>query len=444
MLTLPSPPRCQRVRRQRPISIPFCRGLSTALRSPKQIFGCVTWSSCKRSPRPGPDQTHPLIACRHIWTTEAYDELSHRNDIRRMWRIDAPKHAVTHPYLMHEMLAFAAFHMVHKTQSDLRQEYYTFGVHHQDCAIRGLRRNISAITAHEAPSIIATSTLLTLSVFASTGFDAEWASPESVPSAIDGLLNCFYLAQGMGNVLALAQATITDSFLSPMFSDPPEVTPSQPLLTELMLQTPSLTEYLRNKHDLPEGERAIYLAAVACFDPCLSISVPPKVDNRELRFLMFWPLHINADFIGLLQQRKPGALTVLMYYATILLAAEPRYWFMNKWGQRVLKECHKLIDPSWVSAIQWPLSFLNSNDTFDLFAHLVRRQDSAALAGGILYPQPLAAEIPHRDTAPTQPASSAAPDRSSPQREFVLKLEDSGPVIQFANTSVPRPSTDSE
>ncbi|USP81795.1 hypothetical protein yc1106_09069 [Curvularia clavata] len=382
----------------------------------------------------------------HIWTTEAYDELSHRNDIRRMWRIDAPKHAVTHPYFMHEMLAFAAFHMVHKTQNELRQEYYTFGVHHQDCAIRGLRRNIATITPQEAPSIIATSTLLTLSVFASTGFDAEWAPPDSAPCAIDGLLNCFYLAQGMGNVLALAQSFIKDSFLGPLYRDPPEVTPSQPLLTELMLQTPSLTEYIRNKQDLPENERAIYLTTVACFDPCLSISLPPKVDNRELRFLMFWPLHLSADYMSLLQQRRPGALVILMYYSTVLLAAEPRYWFMNNWGQRVLKACHNLIDQSWVHAIQWPLSFLNSDDTFDLFTHLVRRQDSASSSGGAFYPQRLAAEIPHRDTPPAQSTSSAVPTRTSPPREFALKLGGPGeiPVVQMGSSTGPAPSTDSE
>ncbi|EMD65049.1 hypothetical protein COCSADRAFT_160037 [Bipolaris sorokiniana ND90Pr] len=375
----------------------------------------------------------------HFWTTEAYEELTHRSDICHMWRVDAPKYAVSHPYLMHEMLAFAAFSKADKQQQqELCHEYYTFGIHHQDCAIRGLRRNIAATTPQEAAAMVATSTLLTLSVFASLGLEAEHNMSATPPCVIEGLLNCFYLMQGMGNILSLTQATIVDSFLRPLVSDPTEVTPSQPLLMELLQQTPALVSFIRDKHDLPESERATYLTTVAHFDPALSISLPPKVDNRELRFLFIWPLHINVEFMSLLQQRRPGALVILMHYATVLLAAEPRYWFMKNWGQRVLKACHESIDQSWLPAIQWPLSFLNSNSTFDLFTNLMRRQNSAATPGGVLYPQRRAPDVAYRQTHPGQSVPNEMSDHSSPGHKFMVTSaeQDKTPKVNMGSNTV--------
>ena len=126
---------------------------------------------------------------------------------------------------MHEMLAFAAFHKAHQQPRGERQEYFVFGIHHQDNAIRGIREKLQNITPHEAPAIVAASTVLTLSVFASTGLEAEINPSDSPQTAIDGILNCFYLMQGLGNVLAMTYATVMDSFIAPMIRRPTQPIP---------------------------------------------------------------------------------------------------------------------------------------------------------------------------------------------------------------------------
>jgi len=135
--------------------------------------------------------------------------------MRHTWRVEAPQHAVNHTFFMHEILAFSALHKAHKLP-DQRAQYYAFGIHHQDLAIRGVREELQEVTAEEAPAIVATSTLLTLSVFASTGFELNYPEIMSSQGAIEGILNIFNLMQGMGNVLQLAQVHVLDSFLSPM------------------------------------------------------------------------------------------------------------------------------------------------------------------------------------------------------------------------------------
>lgn len=330
---------------------------------------------------------------------EAYDELSQRDDMRHTWRVEAPKHAVTHTFLMHEILGFSAFHKAHKEPTQ-RAEYYSFGIHHQDQAIRGIREKLHSVTTHEAAAIVATSTLLTLSVFASTGFEAETANTATTQSAIDGILNIFNLMQGMGNVLALAQKTIMDSFLAPMFRDPVEATPSQPMLTELIQHIPTLVKFIEGKHDLPEQERQSYLEAIAQFKPVLQLAMPPRIDNRELRFLFFWPLHLQPTFLTYTRQRQPGALVVLMYYATLLFASEPRYWFLKGWGDRLMRACYEQVDQEWLSAIEWPASFLNQEASYDLFATLVQQRQEASHHLQAAYAPRPPVSIPHRQPPP--------------------------------------------
>lgn len=340
--------------------------------------------------------------------------------MRHTWRVDAPQVAVTHIFLMHEILAFAALHKASQVP-ERRQEYYTLGIHHQDLAIRGMRPKLQNIIPDEAPAIVATSTLLTLGVFASTGFEANLADIPS-PSAIDGILNIFTLMQGMGNVLALAHAHIIGSFLAPMFRDPLESTPSQPLLQELIQQVPNLVSFVEAKHDLPEQERADLLGVIAHFEPVLKLASPPRVDNRELRFLFFWPLHLDGSFLAGVRQRQPGSLVILMYYATMLFAAEPRYWFMSGWGQRLMKACHDSIDQSWLPVLRWPLSFLVTENNWSIFSDIGR------LPGGLGRPQvPTVLPYSHQPTQTVPFRQYPPPPSRTAEHNSVSTLNPIGP-----------------
>jgi hypothetical protein len=331
---------------------------------------------------------------------------------------------------MHEILAFAAFHKAYKQAPDQRQEYYSFGIHHQDLAIRGIREKLHNIMPHEAAAIMATSTLLTLSVFASTGIEAQCASTATPQGAIDEILNCFYLMQGMGNVLALAQTNVRESFIAPMFKDSPDPIPSQPMLHELIYHIPTLVTFMEGSRNLPESERKLYLDTIAHFGPVLQMAVLPRVDNRELRFLFFWPLHLNAEYLHLVRQRRSGALAILMYYTTILFASEPRYWFMDGWGQRLMKTCYEAIDPSWMPAVQWPVSFLNQEATYDLFANLVRQRQGPQSQAQMPYMQQPPVSIPHRQPPPAEPFLSHEGTSNAPHTQ----LEDPKPIVETTDS----------
>ncbi|KAH5651889.1 hypothetical protein HBI44_101700 [Parastagonospora nodorum] len=318
----------------------------------------------------------------HHWTTEAFEALSQRDDMRQLWRVDAPEHAFQHTFFVHELLAFAALHKAYKLPEQ-RAQYYAYGIHHQDMSIRGVREKLLNVTSHEAAALVATSTLLTLSVFASTGFELNHPEIPSSQGPIEGILNIFSLMQGMGNVLAMARAQVVNSWLAPMLQEPREAIASQPMLQELVHHIPQLISFVKNKHDLPNVERELYLGVIGNLEPVLQMAMSPRMDNREMRFLFFWPLSLQGDFLGYFRQRHAGALAVVMYYSTILFASQTRYWFMEGWGEQLMRACYEEMDPEWFPAVQWPAGFLSRVPSWNIFSSFVQARN-----GGQITPLP--------------------------------------------------------
>jgi hypothetical protein len=387
-----------------------CQNSYIDVNKPRRISGCVISSSCVCSLLRPMLISKTKTLSRHHWTIGAYEDLSQQDDIIHMWRIAAPQHAVAHTFFMHEILAFSALHRAHLSPEQ-RTQYYGYGIHHQDLAIRGVREKLRDVRPQEAPSIVATSTLLTLSVFASTGFELNYPEIPSSQTAIDGILNIFNLMQGMGNVLALAQVhVVNDSFLAPMFRDPVDPVPSQPMLEEASQRLPALTSFVESKSDLSELERSIYLVAIANLLPPLQMAQSPCMDNRELRFLFLWPMTLHPDFLSLVRQRSAGALAVVMYYSTILFASQSRYWFMERWGEQLMRACFEKLDPGWHSIVQWPMSFLNTVPGWNLFQSMVHARYGPGLpqttpsSQAFVYGNRKPADVSQRQKAASSPS----------------------------------------
>ncbi|KAF2126555.1 hypothetical protein P153DRAFT_388592 [Dothidotthia symphoricarpi CBS 119687] len=336
----------------------------------------------------------------HHWTVETFDGLSQQEDMRHTWRVEAPRQAVNHLFLMHEMLAFAAFHKAYQ-QPDRQHDYYTIGTHHQDRAIKGIRLRLANITRQEAAAVVATSTLLTLSIFASSGLEAKHHATDGTWSAIDNILNIFSVMQGMGSVLALARVHVLDSWLGPMFKSPLEPTPSQPMVQGIIDHIPTLTAFIESKPDLSDKERKEYLDVIGYLKSVLYLAMPPCLDYRELRFLFYWPLYLGPDFMTFLREKRSGALVLLMYYATMLFAAGTQHWFIDDWGHRLMTACHEEVERDWLPAVQWPMAFLNLTPTWNLISRETPHEQSPGLTAAQTHEQEASAS-PYSQQAPRE------------------------------------------
>ena len=183
------------------------------------------------------------------------------------------------------------------------------------------------------------------------------------------------------------------------------------MLQELINQVPTLVTFINERSDLPEEERIILLETIGHFEPVLQIAMQALVDNRELRFLFLWPLHLTPEYTNMVRQGHAGALSILMYYTTMIYAAEPRFWFMEGWGERLMKSCYKIMDPSWVPALQWPISFLPEDMASDLNWDLPAPRQTPARAPWARGPT---VSIAHGQPPPSRSSMSREGYSSSP------------------------------
>ncbi|KAF1960902.1 hypothetical protein CC80DRAFT_489132 [Byssothecium circinans] len=326
----------------------------------------------------------------HHWMTDTADTLSQRDDLKHLWKKLGPKFAIDYTFLMHEILALSALQLA-LFNPEKHHEYFALGIHHQDHALRGIRKALGNITDANAAPLFGASTLITLSVFASRGQDALRPSPDprvqehEPKDTINDLADIFALIQGMGVVVAAAQMAVINGPFGVIFRDPAHETLSQPMFPQLIERIPNLLHFIEKECDLDEALRRELVAFVALMRDNVLRSMRPCMDNRELRFLFFWPLHLSPNFFNLLRKKSEPALVVLMHWAVILYAAEPRYWFLKGWSDRTIQAISDAVtDPVWRSAIEWPLKFAERHrttpprDDGPVDAHgLVRRNESS-------------------------------------------------------------------
>ncbi|PVH95735.1 hypothetical protein DM02DRAFT_139248 [Periconia macrospinosa] len=302
------------------------------------------------------------LALMEHWINVVAHTLTQRDENKVLWRTQWTKAGIEHTFLMHEILAISALHLA-ATNPSQQSMYHALGIHHQDHALRGMRKVLGTITEANASALFATSVLITITVYASRGQDAMYPHTDnegmplaSINSVIDDLVDIFQLIQGMGFVISTAQIHVIKGPFAPMLSENTRETPSQPMFPQLLERIPSLLYFLENECDLTEEYRRELVAFVALMRETLLHAMRPCQDNREAHFLFYWPLHLSPNYLSRLRAGDEAALAILMHWAVVLFAAEPRMWCLIGWGDRVVKAISDAVtSPMWRSAIEWPL-----------------------------------------------------------------------------------------
>lgn len=287
--------------------------------------------------------------------TDGVETLSLSPHSLHVWRTVVTREGLKQPYLLHEILALSSFQLAH-TKPERRADYYAAGTHHQDHALRGMRKQLQNITDENAPAAFAASTLIPLSVFASRGLDA--VNPDAKPhNALDDLADIFNLVQGIGRVMAAAQMGIMLSGpFQHIFKDPVHETAPQPLFQKILERIPILTTLFNDEESLDDDASRDLLGFVTGMRENLLRCSRPNLENRDMRFLFYWPFHLSPNYMVALRQRSPGALVIIMHWTITLTFAARTYWFLRGWSDRIVKAVtDELTMEPWREAIEWPL-----------------------------------------------------------------------------------------
>lgn len=282
-----------------------------------------------------------------------------RDDIKNMWTIAAPKEAIQHTYLMHQMLCFSALHIAHhqaEHQSEQRAQYHALAINHQDLAIKAMRPKLTHITNENASHLFATSTLVSMCVFGERSLNASSHGGGGEP--LEDLLDAFALLQGMGGLFATSHMLVLKSPFAPMLIPGTVPTPPQPIFNLLLARIPDTVAFIGKQKDIPEDIQRECVVQLLAFQDVLQHGINPSQDSREMRLLFFWPVHLNPNFAVWTRRKHPCVLVLIAFYAVALRAGEPVYWFCKGWAERIIRAVDEHIEEEWRVAIQWPWEFI--------------------------------------------------------------------------------------
>ncbi|KAK5653709.1 hypothetical protein OQA88_8740 [Cercophora sp. LCS_1] len=272
---------------------------------------------------------------------------------QNVWEVDVPKLGFRHVFLLHQLLATAAFHQAYLHPENY-QRYSLQASQHQSVAIQGARAALSNITADNCDALFAASSLFFIGALA-----ASRPNPHSPHGpTIEDLVDIFLLVKGVGGVLDSAEAALRQGPFSRLFhptrsnDTPPSVTLNR--LTEHL----KMVKFRERISELPDGKhRAIIEGEVSnleiCMEKATSFSATP-----EYRTMASWPIFMSDSYVTLLRQRDQAALALLSYYCVVIFATEKDYWFTRGWSYSIIQDITRSMAGPWDGDSAWAYGWI--------------------------------------------------------------------------------------
>jgi hypothetical protein len=300
----------------------------------------------------------------HHYSTATYKSFPASVGAQTLFRDDIPRLAVSHPYVMHQVLALSAQHL-RVLKPDCSVTYGMRAAQHQANAIQGLREALppdtNEIKIEDAYALFVASSFLMCSSFASLHTEDSNGS-EPCASPYDKVLEIFSLIRGVGLVLRLSQIKLRNGPLLNAFQyeshgeDNSAGDIRQLLLPRLAGRLADLRSRLKQMADLDAGVQEAADGAIVLLIGCVTPPWPePRVIRSiELRTVFLWPLILGDAFVALMRSRHLVVMPILAHYCVMLRATEPACWFVRGWSSDVSEFILKSVKGTqWETLCAW-------------------------------------------------------------------------------------------
>ncbi|KAJ4417901.1 hypothetical protein N0V85_001641 [Neurospora sp. IMI 360204] len=310
-----------------------------------------------------------------------------------MWKIEVPKLAFRHPFLMHNLLSTAAFNLAYTEQDEeKRKKWVTDGSRHFNLAVTGMREVLrnEGVTPENCHAVFASSSLLFIGDLADKGpfFNPADDIAQGVNKCplIDELLGVFRVVKGIGSIVGAQEALLQEGPVGGLFNAEPSGE-DHPNMERLLVQLrvfyqrvasvasrppglflpPTKLEDTPRPSNLPKENQTI-LSEITGMEASIQFGLT-KSKTPEQSIIAVWPINMTDDFLRLLQksnvppqqqqqqhapqpstsasssstlpppgERNPIALALLGYYCCVMKETERECWFTTGWAEAVIKE----------------------------------------------------------------------------------------------------------
>ncbi|KAL4784534.1 hypothetical protein BJX76DRAFT_219340 [Aspergillus varians] len=277
------------------------------------------------------------------WVNETYAIFTRSQQTEAIWRTHVPAEALSHPFLMHGILALSALHIVCTRSPSLPGEvspdgrdYLQTAIAHQDLALALFREQLGDVNSTNGKAMFAFASITVLYAF---GFPR---TPEPGSTAVGDLVQAFVLARGVQHILSRAMNTIFDDLIWAQLREVNDYEPVLPGETRAAIERLHTANETCTRQDPILHDSFLYQEAI---DHLADLMAAVRA-GLGFALACRWVIKLQPAFLDRLRDRRPLALTILAHFCALF----PRFqdvWFGAEWGTRVVREIWYTLDDQW-------------------------------------------------------------------------------------------------
>lgn len=285
------------------------------------------------------------------WCNSTFQTLSRNHRTDPIWRNIVPGEALSHPFLMHGILALSSLHLA-RTGPDpsRRTPYLNRAVAHQNQALALFRELLGDVSEDNAKAMFAFAGIVVIYTF---GFPN---TPDASDpwSCVDDLYQILVLIRGVQQVIHSPmdfRNYLWNSSFGPILQVE-EITAALPDEADAALRQLHGANEVCGKD--ANHETQVYKQVIENMEEMLSWvyggMTASTIAGR-------WAIKLSPRFMELLRAREPLALVMLAHYGVLLQSLEHR-WCFDEWCVRVAKAVWAILNDEWRPLIHWAMTEL--------------------------------------------------------------------------------------
>jgi len=296
-----------------------------------------------------PSVDMPYIELLQQWLNESYRSFVYNEEHAAVYGSSCLNNALSHPFLMHGMLAMAALHLNAK---------HTDKVHgyrqHATQLINQALGEFNLLPQLEPRSITA-AFLFSNIVSAYQMCECFSAINDGGDEFLDKFISCMRMCRGVSTVIHGWWPTLVESELEPILSVSEQLGAEQDL-DQHTAEFEALRASIMSLESINgAGTTKIYLDSIHQMQRIYNVQQAlesPEL-NSSTSWAFAWAVNMSLEMINLLELRRPEALVILAHY-TPLLHYRRSSWVIGPAGAKmfVLLEGH--LGRHWAPWLKWP------------------------------------------------------------------------------------------
>ncbi|EAU38582.1 conserved hypothetical protein [Aspergillus terreus NIH2624] len=248
------------------------------------------------------------------WCNSTHQILARNERVDPVWRILVPKEALSHPFLMHGILALSALHLARTHDDHRRPTYLGTAVAHQNQALAYFRESLNDINASNAKAVFAFASIVAIYAL---GFPHP-PDPKDPQTCLDDLLQVFNLSRGVQQVLAQATPAIKDT-------DWEIILQLDDYDSTLPEEESSALRRLREVNEAcgaqdPHHDPSVYATALENLE---DMTAGIHGGLTPITVACRWAIKMKASYVEAIREHNPLALVILAHYLAILHRSRP-------------------------------------------------------------------------------------------------------------------------